>query len=44
MIFVVDSADIERIDEAREEIMRLVQENVLRDKPILVLANKQVHI
>ncbi|KAI1714376.1 ADP-ribosylation factor family domain-containing protein [Ditylenchus destructor] len=41
MIFVVDSADIERIDEAREEIMRLVQENVLRDKPILVLANKQ---
>jgi small GTP-binding protein len=41
LIFVVDSNDIERIDEAREELHKLVGEDELRDTIILVYANKQ---
>jgi small GTP-binding protein len=41
LIFVVDSNDIERIDEAREELHKLIEEDELRDTIILVYANKQ---
>ncbi|KAK2163289.1 hypothetical protein LSH36_82g03000 [Paralvinella palmiformis] len=41
LIFVVDSNDRERIGEAREELMRMLSEDELRDAMLLVFANKQ---
>ena len=41
VIFVVDSNDRERVEEVKEELFRLVQEDELRDAVVLVLANKQ---
>lgn len=42
LIFVVDSNDRERIGEAREELMRMLSEDELRDAVLLIFANKQV--
>ena len=42
LIFVVDSNDRERAQEAREELQRMLQEDELRDAVLLVFANKQV--
>ncbi|WP_395241622.1 ADP-ribosylation factor-like protein, partial [Salmonella sp. s51933] len=41
LIFVVDSNDRERAGEAREELMRMLGEDELRDAALLVFANKQ---
>ncbi|XP_054983361.1 ADP-ribosylation factor 1-like isoform X2 [Sorex araneus] len=41
LISVVDSNDRERVHEAREELMRMLTEDELRDAVLLVLANKQ---
>ncbi|KAH9524914.1 hypothetical protein Btru_028246 [Bulinus truncatus] len=41
LIFVIDSNDRERIGEAREELMRMLNEDELRDAKLLVFANKQ---
>ncbi|XP_051865307.1 ADP-ribosylation factor 3a isoform X1 [Pristis pectinata] len=41
LIFVVDSNDGERVTEAREELMRKLAEDELREAVLLVLANKQ---
>ena len=41
LIFVVDSNDIERMDDAAEELNKLVNEEELEFCPILVWANKQ---
>lgn len=43
LIFVVDSNDRERIGEAREELMRMLAEDELRDAVLLIFANKQVY-
>lgn len=42
LIFVVDSNDRERCTEAREELLRMLAEDELRDAVLLVFANKQV--
>lgn len=42
LIFVIDSNDRERVGEAREELMRMLNEDELRDAILLVFANKQV--
>ena len=42
LIFVVDSNDRERIGEARDELLRMLSEDELRDAVLLVFANKQV--
>lgn len=42
LIFVVDSNDRERVNEAREELSRMLAEDELRDAVLLVFANKQV--
>ena len=42
LIFVVDSNDNERIEEARDELNRMLNEDELRDAVLLVFANKQV--
>lgn len=44
LIFVVDSNDRERVGEAREELMRMLAEDELRDAVLLIFANKQVRI
>ena len=41
LIFVVDSTDRDRMDEARAEIKRVLSQEDLRDCVLLVLANKQ---
>ena len=41
LIFVVDSADLDRIDEARSELHRIVNDREMKDAIILVFANKQ---
>ncbi|XP_036415975.1 ADP-ribosylation factor 4-like [Colossoma macropomum] len=41
LIFVVDSSDRERIEEASSELQTLLQEDELKDAVVLVLANKQ---
>jgi len=41
LIFVVDSNDRDRIDDAREELHRMLNEDQLRDVVLLVFANKQ---
>ncbi|XP_061879343.1 ADP-ribosylation factor 1-like isoform X2 [Entelurus aequoreus] len=40
LIFVVDSNDRERCNEAREELMRMLAEDELRNALLLVFANK----
>ena len=42
LIFVVDSNDRERVQEAKEELARMLNEDELRDAVLLVFANKQV--
>jgi ADP-ribosylation factor 1/2 len=41
LIFVVDSNDADRIDAARDELHRMLNEDELRDAVLLVFANKQ---
>merc|ERR1712159_960711 len=41
LIFVVDSNDRDRIDDAREELNRMLNEDELKDAVVLVFANKQ---
>ena len=40
-MFVVDSTDRQRIQEAREALNRLLENDVLAGKPLLVFCNKQ---
>jgi small GTP-binding protein len=41
LIFVVDSSDRERVDDAREELDKVLCEEEMRDAALLVFANKQ---
>lgn len=41
LIFVVDCADRDRIDEARQELHRIINDREMRDVIILIFANKQ---
>ncbi|XP_060765745.1 ADP-ribosylation factor 4-like [Neoarius graeffei] len=41
LIFVVDSSDHERIQEAALELQMMLDDDALRDATVLVLANKQ---
>jgi len=41
LIYVVDSSDHDRMDEAREELQRILADDAMRDVAILVYANKQ---
>ncbi|XP_016379940.1 ADP-ribosylation factor 6-like [Sinocyclocheilus rhinocerous] len=40
LIFVVDCADRDRIDEARQELHRIINDREMRDAIILIFANK----
>jgi len=41
LIFVVDSNDRDRVDDAREELSKMLNEDEMRDAVLLVFANKQ---
>merc|ERR1712110_1066856 len=41
LIFVVDSNDRDRIEDAREELNKMLNEDEMRDAALLVFANKQ---
>ena len=41
LIFVVDCADRDRIDEAKQELNRIINDREMRDAIILIFANKQ---
>ncbi|EPR59241.1 ADP ribosylation factor ARF1, partial [Toxoplasma gondii GT1] len=41
LIFVIDSNDRDRIEDAREELHRMLNEDELRDAVLLIFANKQ---
>merc|ERR1712100_156063 len=41
LIFVVDSNDRDRIEDARGELMKILSEDEMRDTELLVFANKQ---
>eukprot|EP00930_Biecheleria_cincta_P069471 TRINITY_DN5720_c0_g1_i1.p1 TRINITY_DN5720_c0_g1~~TRINITY_DN5720_c0_g1_i1.p1 ORF type:complete len:174 (-),score=40.09 TRINITY_DN5720_c0_g1_i1:42-563(-) len=41
LIFVIDSSDRARIDEAHEELMRMLSRDEMKECSLLVMANKQ---
>ena len=41
LIFVIDSNDRDRIEEARIELTRIIQDREMKDALLLVFANKQ---
>merc|ERR1711953_389918 len=41
IIFVIDSNDRDRIEDARDELSKIVNEDDMRDAALLVFANKQ---
>jgi len=41
VIFVVDSNDVERINEVKEQLDQAMAEDELRDSVLLIVANKQ---
>merc|ERR1712228_917443 len=41
LIFVIDSNDRDRIEDAREELFKMLSEDEMRDAVLLVFANKQ---
>merc|ERR1712194_169864 len=41
LIYVVDSNDRDRVEDAREELMKMLDEDEMRDAVLLVFANKQ---
>ncbi len=41
IVFVIDSCDHDRFEEAQEELQSMLSDDRLRDSAVLVLANKQ---
>ncbi|XP_071851006.1 ADP-ribosylation factor 6 [Apostichopus japonicus] len=41
LIFVVDCADVDRIEEAKQELHRIINDREMKDTLILIFANKQ---
>merc|ERR1712075_35418 len=41
LIFVIDSNDRDRVEDAREELAKILSEDEMRDAVVLVFANKQ---
>ena len=40
-MYVVDSSDRERIDESREELFAVLEDDGMKEVPVVVIANKQ---
>ena len=41
LVFVIDSSDKDRLEEARTELTRIIQDREMKDALLLVFANKQ---
>ncbi|XP_026191496.1 ADP-ribosylation factor-like protein 1 [Cyclospora cayetanensis] len=41
LIYVVDSADVERLPDARQELLLMLEEEELKDVALAIIANKQ---
>lgn len=41
LIFVIDSSDTARMDEARQELHKIINDREMKDALLLVFANKQ---
>jgi GTPase SAR1 family protein len=41
LVFVIDSSDRDRMEEARNELTRIIQDREMKDALLLVFANKQ---
>lgn len=41
LIFVIDSSDEQRMEEARQELHRIINDREMKDSLLLVFANKQ---
>jgi ADP-ribosylation factor protein 6 len=41
LIFVIDSSDRERIEEAKQELHRIINDREMKESLLLVFANKQ---
>ncbi|KRX03342.1 P-loop containing nucleoside triphosphate hydrolase [Pseudocohnilembus persalinus] len=41
VIYVIDSTDTERLDQTKEELLQLFEEEELKGVPLMILANKQ---
>ena len=41
MIFVIDSSDRDRMEEARQELHRIINDREMKESLLLVFANKQ---
>ena len=41
IIYVIDSADKERLAKSKTYLFRVLQDSDLKDEPILIMANKQ---
>jgi ADP-ribosylation factor 6 len=41
LIFVIDSSDRARIEEAKQELHRIINDREMKDSLLLVFANKQ---
>jgi ADP-ribosylation factor 6 len=44
LIFVIDSSDTDRIDEAKQEFHKIINDREMVDAVILIFANKQVRL
>ena len=41
IIYVIDSSDVSRVSESREELWNLLEDDALRGVPVEIIANKQ---
>ena len=41
LIFVIDSSDIERLEEVKSELFGVLESDAMQDVPFVILANKQ---
>jgi ADP-ribosylation factor 6 len=41
LIFVIDSADFDRMEEARQELHKIINDREMKDAVLLIFANKQ---
>ena len=41
LVYVVDSSDRTRLDESREELWAIMDDDAMRDVPVVIVANKQ---
>ncbi|KAF2075708.1 hypothetical protein CYY_003023 [Polysphondylium violaceum] len=41
IIYLIDSSDLERVNETKEELMKVLENDALRDATLLIYANKQ---